>query len=322
MKKPKYMDPFCDETFKRIFGQTANKSLLIDFLNNLLVGERHITDVTYLDKERISEFAGCHSTIYDIYCETDTGEYIIVEMQNWRQKNFLQRTVFYTSQAIERQGKIQEEKAKKEKEEDGEEHEWDYQIKAVYCIAFLNFKDSRLDGRLRVDAAICDMQTGQPISTLMRFVYLQLPFFEKAQDECETFFERWIYVLRNMEVLDQLPAAFQCEAFKKLKEITDVSALSEPERQWYEHTLRAHRDAWSIYNTWKEELKAEKEKSQTALKAEKEKSQAALKAEKEKSQAALKAEKENTARNLKSLGLSTEVIQQCTGLSKQEIQVL
>jgi predicted transposase/invertase (TIGR01784 family) len=113
-----------------------------------------------------------------------------------------------------------------------------------------------------------------------------------------------------MEVLDQLPAAFQCEAFKKLKEITDVSALSEPERQWYEHTLRAHRDAWSVYNTWKEELKEAKAREEEA------------KAREEEAKAELKAEKKNTARNLKSLGLSTEVIQQCTGLSEQEIQAL
>lgn len=36
----KYINPFSDWGFKTIFGQTANKDLLIDFLNNLLTGDR------------------------------------------------------------------------------------------------------------------------------------------------------------------------------------------------------------------------------------------------------------------------------------------
>ena len=41
----KFINPFTDVGFKRIFGQEFSKPLLLDFLNNLLVGERHITSV-------------------------------------------------------------------------------------------------------------------------------------------------------------------------------------------------------------------------------------------------------------------------------------
>ena len=37
-----YINPFTDIGFKRIFGQEFSKPLLIDFLNNLLIGEKRI----------------------------------------------------------------------------------------------------------------------------------------------------------------------------------------------------------------------------------------------------------------------------------------
>lgn len=42
----KFINPFTDIGFKRIFGQEISKPLLLDFLNNLLKGEKVITNIT------------------------------------------------------------------------------------------------------------------------------------------------------------------------------------------------------------------------------------------------------------------------------------
>jgi len=76
----KFINPFTDVGFKIIFGQEFSKPRLLDFLNALLVGERSITDLTFLDKEQPAVYDGDRSPIYDILCETDSGEKIIVEM--------------------------------------------------------------------------------------------------------------------------------------------------------------------------------------------------------------------------------------------------
>ena len=76
----KFINPFTDVGFKKIFGQEVSKDLLIDFLNDLLVGERSIKDITFLDKELLPEYMGDRGVIYDIYCTTEAGEHIIVEM--------------------------------------------------------------------------------------------------------------------------------------------------------------------------------------------------------------------------------------------------
>lgn len=77
----RFINPFTDVGFKRIFGQAIHKELLIDFLNDLLVGEKRITDITFLDKELLPDFSGDRGVIYDIYCTNEDGEQFIVEMQ-------------------------------------------------------------------------------------------------------------------------------------------------------------------------------------------------------------------------------------------------
>ena len=78
----RYVNPFTDIGFKIIFGQPASKELLIILLNELLAGEHHIEDLVFLDKEDRADNIHDKGIIYDLYCRTDSGEFIIVEMQN------------------------------------------------------------------------------------------------------------------------------------------------------------------------------------------------------------------------------------------------
>ena len=76
----KYINPFTDWGFKRLFGQEFSKDLLISFLNDLLVDEMHIRDVTFKDKEQLADSKDLRGCIFDIYCETDNGNHFIVKM--------------------------------------------------------------------------------------------------------------------------------------------------------------------------------------------------------------------------------------------------
>lgn len=231
----KFINPFSDVGFKRIFGQEMSKPLLLDFLNNLLEGERHITDLHFLDKEQLPVSRDDRSLIYDIYCETDAGENIIVEMQNSSQPNFKHRTIYYALSSIARQG------------ERGPS--WSYDIKAVYCIAFMNFVQREISSEFRADIALVDTGNRMLFSDKMRLVYLQLPLFTKDVDECENDFERWIYVLKNMEALNRLPFADKSAVFKRLAEITDLASLSREERIIYDESLRKYRDTIGVMET-------------------------------------------------------------------------
>lgn len=228
----KYINPFTDMGFKRIFGQEFSKPLLLDFLNNLLYGERIIQDLRFLDKEQTALYEGDRTIIYDIYCTTNNGEHIIVEMQNRDQPNFKKRSIYYISEAISRQGK--------------RGADWRYDIKAVYLIAFLNFELNDIGPNFRTDVALMDMETRKVFSTDLRMIFLQLPMFKKKPEECDNDFDRWIYVLKNMEALTRLPWAVNKSVFERIAEIADISALSKEERIKYEKAIKQYRDTLCV----------------------------------------------------------------------------
>ena len=228
----KFINPFSDIGFKRIFGQEFSKPLLMSFLNSLLVGEKTIVDITFLDKEQPAIYDEDRSLIYDIYCKTTDDEHIIVEMQNREQPYFKKRSVYYISEAISRQG------------ERGAE--WRYAIKAVYLVAFLNFSLPDIGDSFRTDVALMDMKTGRLFSNDLRLIYLQLPHFVKEVDECDNDFDRWIYVLKNMEALTRLPWAVNKSVFERIAEIADISALSKEERIKYEKAIKQYRDTLCV----------------------------------------------------------------------------
>jgi predicted transposase/invertase (TIGR01784 family) len=227
-----------------IFGSPENDLLLIDFLNCLFKGERKIVSIEYMDKEQISGVEGRRNTIYDVYCKTDTGEYVIVEMQNQRRENFINRTVYYASQAICRQGQ--------------KGRLWNYDIKDVYCIAFMNYTDKLFDDKLCSCVKLTIDGSGKQLTSLLRLYYIQLPLAKEADADCETSIESWTYILRNMDALN-LPKYSDNEVFKYLKDVTDVASLSPKQRARYERDLKDLRDAYSLDLTYEHGLKKAKE---------------------------------------------------------------
>jgi len=224
----RFINPFTDTGFKRIFGQEVSKDLLIDFLNDLLVNEKQIKDITFLDKELLPEFMGDRGVIYDIYCTTEADEHIIVEMQNRQQANFRERALFYLSHTITRQG------------ERGSD--WQFDLKAVYGVFFMNFRLEDMPHKLRTDVILADRDTHEQFSDKLRFIFIELPSFTKEEAECETDFERWIYVLKNMETLQRLPFKARKAVFEKLEKIVDIASLSKEEREKYDESIKVYRD--------------------------------------------------------------------------------
>lgn len=285
----KFVNPFTDIGFKRIFGQEVSKPLLLDFLNNLLKGERKITDLTFLDKEQPADYRDDRSLIYDIFCLTDTGEKIIVEMQNKEQPHFADRCLYYYSQAVSRQG------------ERGAD--WNYQIDAVYLVAFVNFHMEGLADNFRTDVVLMNRQRGVIFSDKERFIFLQLPVFKKEAEECNDDFERWIYVLKNMEILDRMPWAAKDSVFRKLAEIGEVSNMTKDERIEYDAALRHYRDTLNVMRG------AEDKGRQQGLT---EGRQQGLTEGRQQANM-------QTAKNLIAMGLTVDQIAKATGLSREEI---
>jgi predicted transposase/invertase (TIGR01784 family) len=298
----KFINPFTDVGFKKIFGQEITKDLLIDFLNGLLVNEKSITDITFLDKELLPEYMGDRGVIYDIYCTTESGEQFIVEMQNKQQTNFKERALFYLSHTVARQG------------ERGAH--WQFDLKAVYGVFFLNFCLADAPHKLRTDVVLADRDTHETFSDKLRFIFIELPSFHKEESECETDFERWIYVLKNMDTLKRMPFKARKSVFEKLEKIVDIASLTKEERMKYDESIKVFRDqlatiSFAEEKGWRKGLERGMEEGMEKG-MEKGMKKGVEKGMKEKSW--------EIARNLKKLGVSTDTISQASGLSVEEIE--
>ena len=101
----RFINPFTDFGFKFLFGREVEKELLIDFLNDLLVGEHVITDIQFLNNEQQPEVKTERGLIYDIYCKNQyRGAYYRRNAEPGATLLLKIRALFYLSRAITQQG--------------------------------------------------------------------------------------------------------------------------------------------------------------------------------------------------------------------------
>ena len=304
-----FIYPFTDWSFKFIFGREENKDILIEFLNDLLQGERVITDIRYLNNEQIPEQMDMRKVIYDILCETDTGEYIIVEMQNRWQEHFKDRALYYMSRSIVKQAEIGK--------------DWNYKLTAVYGVFFINFLlDKEPTEHFCKDIALIDKNTGKVFNNKFRQIYIELPRFIKTEKDCENFFECWIYNLVNMNKLERISFKDKKAIFDRLEQVVSQANLSPAEREKYE-------TEWMIYNDYFNTIEsAEKKAAAEGREEGREEGRAEGRAEgivegraKGREQGRAEEKIEN-ARKMKMKGFSVNDIADITGLSLEEIEKL
>ena len=320
-----FVNPFTDSGFKIIFGSPESKPVLIALLNELLRGEHEIEDLTYIDKEDRSDSVRELFIMYDLLCTTSTGEYVIVEMQNQRHKNFLDRALVYVCRAICRQNSLVSAGSYGKDLPEMRRYFGDkYSVKTVYGIFLMNFKDPGLEEKFRTDVVLTDRETGRVVNSHLRQIFLQFPYFDKEESECDTLYDRLIYAIKNMESLERMPARFDDQILIRLADLASKANLSMKDRMAYEEA--ADRYYYSMIT--KEEIMEESRKEgleeglkkglKRGLKKGREQGREEGRAEgREEGRAEANI---NTARRLKQLGVPAETIKAATGLSDEEIR--
>ena len=309
----RYINPFTDWGFKRLFGQEFSKDLLINFLNDLFEGEFQIKDVTFKDKEQLGDTNDLRGCIFDIYCVTDDDKHFIVEMQNRWVPFFVNRSIYYASKAFVAQ--------RKKFDEAGVRTAILYQFVPVYVVCIMNFMPKEHEvTKFRTDVALREKSSDSIFSDKLRFIYLSLPFFDKSEEECETGFEKWIYVLKYMEVLERLPFTAQKKIFDHLAKLADVRCLSSEEQEKYDESIKAVDDYYSgLYGSYVEgeEKGIAKGRAEGIAKG---RAEGMAKGRAEGMAKGMAKEKLDTANRLLSMGLSEAQVSTATELPLEEIQ--
>lgn len=290
--KDKYVNPYTDFGFKKLFGTEINKDLLISFINSLLHGREVVKDLTYLNTEHLGISETDRKAVFDVYCENEKGEKILVEMQRGIQQYFKDRSLYYATFPIREQG---------------QKGEWDYQLKAVYIIGILNFTfDKDNDNYFHHEVQLLDNKTKEVFYDKLTFIYLEMPKFNKTEDELTNMFEKWLFVLRNLSRLMERPKALQERIFTKLFEAAEIAKFTKLEYDNYEESLKAYRD-------WKNTIDTEKKISWE---------EGHEKGREEGFEEGQEKKTIEMARNLKVRGIPINIIVECSGLTEEEINAL
>ena len=288
MEQERYINPYTDFGFKKLFGTELNKDLLISFLNALFAGsKKEIQDVQYLNSEHLGDGYGDRRAVFDVYCKTEDGGRFIVEMQRADQEFFKDRSLYYSTFAIREQ-------APKGKD-------WDYELEDVYTIGVLNFKfpdDEYPADSYRHEVKLKDIDDNHVFYDKLTLIYLEMPKFNKTEDELETMLDKWMFVLRNLSRLLERPKALQDRVFKKLFDQAEIAQYSPEERREYEASIKNY---WDYYSTMKTAVKKGREEGRAEGRAE---------------------ERRENAHKMKEDNMPTALIAKYTGLTEEEIEKL
>ncbi len=278
----KYINPFTDWGFKKLFGEEANKDLLISFLNAVLHEESEITDLTFLKNEKLGAAQTDRRAIFDLYCQNEKGEKFIVELQKAKQEFFKDRSLYYATFALQEQAVP---------------GDWDFKLNAVYSISIMDFvfddqKERR--NKFRHDVKLIEEETGEVFNQKLRFIYLEMPKFKKTEDELETNYDKWLYVLRNLARLEDISPKLNERIFERVFQIAEIAKYDKQQFRAYQDSLKYYRDWKNVIDTTAKENKAEGREEMSI----------------------------EIAKNLKDAGVDVEIIMKSTGLSREEIENL
>ncbi len=238
----RYIDPLSDFGFKKLFGTEGNKVLLIAFLNALLPARHQIRELSFRSIEFQGRTEFDRKVLFDLYCVSATGERFIVEIQRAFQHFFRDRCLFYSTFPIQDQA---------------ERGHWSFRLAPVYVVAILDFEIIDELGNTYVTdeddyihlVELKD-QRNRVFYDRYKQIYVELPRFRKTHHELADEADRWLYVLRHLAELEELPAGYEdMEVYEKLFESAELAALSREDRRYYEEELKRSRDVKNMIDS-------------------------------------------------------------------------
>jgi predicted transposase/invertase (TIGR01784 family) len=158
-------------------------------------------------------------------------------MQKAKLNFFKDRSVYYASFPIREQGL---------------RGDWDYRLKSVYTVGILNFvfnesKDEK--DYYHSEVKLMDTRKKTVFYDKLTFIYLEIPKFNKDINQLETRFEKWMYVLKNLSKLQELPPQLQERIFEKIFRVAEIAKMDKQEIAEYEDSLKKYRDLYSALAT-------------------------------------------------------------------------
>lgn len=287
-----FLDPKNDFAFKKVFGAEKHKDILIHFLNDVLAQSEgiKIMEVNFLNPIQDPDALAKKQSIVDVLCKDSYGRQYIIEMQVARVDGFEERAQYYAAKAYTSQmnrGGLYE------------------HLKEVIFIAILDYELFPNKKHYQSNHTIRDEITNERDLKGFRFVFIELPHFDKKLEELTTMMEKWCYFFKY--------------ATETTSEELQQLAQGEPVMQRAYEALSAC--SWSKQDLMSYEQETKSEKDALAMLRHSEK-QGHLQGIQEGRIEGRIEEKIEVAKEMKQRGMSFELIQQITKLDLEQIKEL
>ena len=227
--KFKYADLLNDEVFKLVFGRESTKDVMIEFLNQVIL-DRRILDLEFIDKEMHPVERDAKGTVYDMFCKTDDGSKIIVEVQRRKQPFYPERALYYSTFQIQRQV------------EAGAEY---YDFLPVYVVSILDFvmDDDPQSNAVRTAYRLYEDNSHKLLTDRVTFIFIELPKFTKTVDELDgNILEGMYFCFKNMPELESRPEVLDHHVFTKIFDVTELYNMDQDTRDKVLDNMTTERD--------------------------------------------------------------------------------
>lgn len=188
----RFIDPKIDFAFKKIFGSSDSKDILINFLNAILYeAQPLIEDLEIIDSQPENPTLGAQETRLDVKATINGDRIALVEIQLINVPSFGNRVLYNAAKSYSQQltGKDRYER-----------------LKTVISLKIADFEmfENQPEFISRFVFQEKEQQFECP-DTAIELVFLELPKFTKELAALETTADQWIYFIKNTSTLETVP---------------------------------------------------------------------------------------------------------------------
>ncbi|MDY6939153.1 MAG: Rpn family recombination-promoting nuclease/putative transposase [Cyanobacteriota bacterium] len=212
-----FINPKTDYAFKKIFGSSESKDILISFLDGLVYdGHPTIEDLEIINPNLPPQLQGLKDTYLDVKARLNDGTIVIIEMQVLNVESFGKRVLYNAAKTYAFQL------------EAGQGYRM---LKPIVALTITDFEMFAGLDKVISRFIYKEKETNlEYTDNNMDLVFVELPKFTKEIDELETLTDKWIYFMKSARSLETAPETMdEIPAIHKAFEIANRANLTREE---------------------------------------------------------------------------------------------
>ena len=208
-----FLDVKTDYAFKKVFGSVDSKDKLISFLNSIIYDNcsLKIIDLTIVDPYSIPMIKGMKDTFVDVKAILNNNTTVIIEMQVLNHSGFEKRILYNAAKNYS----IQLNKS--------DDYHLLNPVIALTIVDFKMFDNDSIINRFK----LLEKDTFIKYTDDIELIFVELPKFNKDENQLENIQDQWIYFIKNAGSLEYVPNKLNKQIKDALSTVNEANLTKE-----------------------------------------------------------------------------------------------